>query len=430
MTTAAAVVGAPDPRLRRARFATAMLFLVNGALYASLVPHFPHIKAELGLGNALYGVAVAAFPCGALLVGPSAAALMRRFGSATVAVGATALLGVAVAAAAVGGTAVTLTAAFFVCGAADAVTDVAQNDQGLRVQRGYGRSVINTFHALWSAGCVCAGALASVFIAWQVPRVVHVGTAVVVLVGAGLAVRPLLLARDDAGDASPGTVPGHPADAARPGATRGVAARSVLMVLALAGLGLSGMLVEDAGSTWGGVYLQGTLGAPGAWAGGAFVAMVAAQFVGRLLADRLVDRFGRRAVVLAGGVATALGTGIMLAAPSVPVTLLGFAVAGAGCAPVVPAAMQRADELPGLKASTGLTVASLLMRAGGLVSPPLVGLVADTAGLRAGLLVLPLAGCATALLAFTLPRRHAPAAPGPAPASQPDPVPSVPPRAG
>ena len=79
-------------------------------------------------------------------------------------------------------------------------------------------------------------------------------------------------------------------------------------------------------------------------------------------------------------------------------TILGFAVAGFGVATLVPAAMHEADELPGLRAGTGVTVVSWLMRLGFLLSPPLVGLIADNAGLRVGLAVVPFAG----ILAFAL----------------------------
>lgn len=47
---------------RRARVAVAVLFFTNGALFANLLPRYPQIKADLGIGNAAYGLAVAAFP--------------------------------------------------------------------------------------------------------------------------------------------------------------------------------------------------------------------------------------------------------------------------------------------------------------------------------------------------------------------------------
>jgi len=121
-----------------------------------------------------------------------------------------------------------------------------------------------------------------------------------------------------------------------------------------------------------------------------------------VLGDPMVDRFGQRAVVRAGGVIAALGMGAALACPSVPGTIAGFAAAGFGSATLVPAAMHAADELPGLRPGTGLTVLTWLMRAGFLGSPIVVGAVADAVSLRAGLLTVPVAGIAVVVLARVL----------------------------
>lgn len=83
----------------------------------------------------------------------------------------------------------------------------------------------------------------------------------------------------------------------------------------------------------------------------------------------------------------------------------------------MPAAIHGADKLPGLRAGTGLTVVSWLMRLGLLVSPPVVGLVADAVGLRVGLLVVPLAGALVLVLAgvfvVSRPRHDTPRLPAP-----------------
>ena len=69
--------------------------------------------------------------------------------------------------------------------------------------------------------------------------------------------------------------------------------------------------------------------------------------------------------------------------------------------------MHAADQLPGLRAGTGLMVVSWLLRIGSVSSPPVVGLVADATSLRVGLLVVPVAGLAAMLLAMALsPRRQ------------------------
>ncbi|WP_208378785.1 MFS transporter [Cumulibacter soli] len=177
------------------------------------------------------------------------------------------------------------------------------------------------------------------------------------------------------------------------------------MLAALVIIAMAGSLVEDAGNSWATLYLT-SLGAPSAVAAFGFIALVGAQFVGRLLGDRVVDRFGQRAVARAGGLVVAAGMGVALAFPTVPGIIAGFAAAGLGVSTLVPAAMYEADELPGLRHGTGLTVVSWLMRLGFLLSPPVVGAIADATSLRVGLLIVPLAGIAVILLASVLhPRR-------------------------
>lgn len=415
------ILAGPAPDVRRARVAVAALFLTNGALFANLVPRYPEIKAGLDLGNATYGLAVAAFPAGAITAGLAAAALVRRFGSARVAVAGTVLTAAGLLLAGLAPALPLLVVALFAAGAMDAFTDVAQNAHGLRVQRRYGRSIINGFHALWSVGAVVGGGMAAAAIALGLPLGVHLAiTGALFAVVALVALRWCLPGLDgEAPDAVAAEAAATPAGApagAEPAGTgaalaRASRGRTAAVLAALVLVAVAGTLVEDAGSTWAAVYLSGSLGAPATLAAAGFVALVGAQFVGRLVGDRLVDRFGQRAVARTGGALVALGTGLTLAFPSVPGTIAGFAAAGFGVATLVPAAMQQADELPGLRAGTGLTLVSWLMRLGFLLSPPIVGLVADATSLRTGLLVLPLAGVVVVLLAGVLAPRRATSSP-------------------
>ena len=395
-----ATASRPDPVDRRARAAVLALFLANGAVFANLLPRYPEIKAGLEIGNAVYGLAVAAFPAGAFVAGLAAAALIRRIGSGRVAVIGTVCTSLGVLAAALAPATIWFAAALFLAGACDAITDVAQNAHGLRVQRRYRRSIINSFHAVWSVGAVLGGAMAAAAIAVDVPLGVHLGITAGLFSAVACAALPFCLPGQDRDSAAQGSV-----DADAPGRGR-PPARLVLVLLALVGIAVAGSAVEDSGISWAALYLSTSLDAPAALAATGFISLVGAQFVGRLLGDRLVDRFGQRAVARSGGVVVALGMGLALAFPGVPGTIAGFAAAGLGVATLAPATMREADELPGLRPGTGLTVVSWLMRVGFLLSPPLIGLVADATELRVGLLVVPLAGVAVAVLASVLPGRR------------------------
>lgn len=408
----------PAPVVRRARLAVGALFLTNGALLANLLPRYPEVKAQLGMENFVYGLALAAFPAGASLAGIAAGALIRRIGSAALATLGTVLIATGLLAAAWAPGALWFALALLAAGAFDALTDVAQNAHGLRVQRHLGRSVINSFHALWSLGAAIGGAMAAAAIALEVPLRAHLPVSGLVFsVVALLARRAALPGRDVDDTADPAGAATDTATSGRPGAGDAPAdtparrlaprrGRTAAVLGALVLIAIGGTLVEDSGNSWATLYLARDLGAASTIATTGFVALVGAQFMGRLLADPLVDRFGQRAVARTGGALIALGMGLALALPSVPGTIAGFALAGLGSASLVPSAMAQADALPGLRPGTGLTVVSWLMRLGFLTSPPLVGLVADAFGLRAGLLSVPLAGLAVVLLAGVLPARQ------------------------
>jgi MFS family permease len=112
-------------------------------------------------------------------------------------------------------------------------------------------------------------------------------------------------------------------------------------------------------------------------------------------------------VARAGGALTAAGMGLALALPSVPTTLLGLTLAGLGVATLIPAVYHAADELPGLPHGMGLAVINWLLRIGFLVSPPLVGALADATSLRVALLVVVVAGVGALVLGRALPGRAA-----------------------
>jgi fucose permease len=385
----------PAPVDQRARIAVAVLFLTNGAMFTNLLPRYPEIKASLQTSNTVFGLSVAAFPAGAMLSGLAAAALIRRFTSARVAVLSSLVIGLFTALAGMAPVAWAFALALFIAGAADSLTDVAQNAHALRVQRVYGRSIINSLHAIWSVGAVLGGVMGSAAIALGVSIPVQLAVSGTVLGLMCVISYRFLLAGPDHDES-----PAAQAERADTGEQRRVMMYAVLVLLAV--LAIAGAAVEDAGQSWATLYLHDGLGAPAAVAGFGFIALVGFQFIGRILGDRVVDRFGERNVARAGGLLAAVGMSLALAFPSVPATIVGFAAAGLGVATVVPAAFHAADNVRGLPPSTGLTLVTWLMRLGFLGAPPLVGAVADATSLRIGLLIVPVAGVVIMLAAGVL----------------------------
>lgn len=384
-------------RLRRARWGVSMLFMANGAMWANVTPRLPEIREHLGVSYGVFGVAVAFGSIGAIALGLIAGPMVRRFGSARVAAIALILEAFAIWGAGVS-TSVFIFAAFlFLNGALDSNTDVAQNDHGLVVQRRIGKSIINGLHAMWSAGAALGGVwgAAAVWLGLSIPIHLAVSTALFAVIG--FIAQRLMLPQDAEQDSEEETA-ARAVDTSA-GRRRGIPGAAALALGMLGLIGIAGALVEDSGFTWASSYLHDELGAASSIAGFGLVALMTFHFIGRIVGDKLVDRYGERMVARVGGLVTAVGMGLALAWPTIPGTIAGFAVAGLGVATTVPAAFAASETIPGLQRGTGLTIVSWILRVAFLASPPLVGAVADATSLRTGLMILPIAGIAVVLLA-------------------------------
>lgn len=377
------------PHVRRARAGVILLFFLNGVAWTSIVPRYAEIKASLELSDTWWGLAIALGPIGGLLSGLATAKLMRRFTSAAVAAISQALGILMLNLVANAPVAAMFAVGLFLLMGLDSICDIAMNSHGLRVQRLYRRSILNSFHAWWSVGAVTGGFIGSAFLQLGIPLWVQALVTSLIFMALSLYARSLLL---------PGPDPGIENVSIANDTKQRIPGTILLRLIALGALGASAGLIEDTGASWSAVYLERSFDVIPFVIGMGFVALQGAQVVGRFTGDRLVDALGMRVAVGQGAVIAAVGMGLALLFPTPVFTVVGFACAGWGVATAIPAAMHTADELPGLKVGTGLTIVTWMMRIGFLAGPPVIGALADVIELRWAMMVVPV----VAVLMLTL----------------------------
>lgn len=378
--------------------AVAVAFVANGLGGPSFLPRLPERQASLGLSDAGLGLVLVGLAFGALVASPYAGRLVGRIGSRPVVVGSATVLGGGLWAAGAAPEPAVLFAALAAIGAADAAMDIAMNANGAAYERRTGRSLMHRLHGAWSlgalaaAGVAAAAAAASVSLTWQL---VGVGA---VIAGSVLATRRGLVAGDAGDVAGEGDVPvsGDAGDVAGEGDTPAADAghapggpevrprtrsRFVGPLVVLGAATVGGAVIEGAPSDWSAIRLERLGVGPGGAALG-FAAFMAGMLTGRLVGDRLTDRFGGTAVLRGGmGLAAAgLLVGVVVDDPTV--FAVGLVLAGAGASGFFPLAFSAAGNTPGVPPGAGAATVSLTARLGFLVEPLVIGALADLFGLR------------------------------------------------
>lgn len=380
------------------------VFAVNGAVYGSLLPRYPQIADQVGASVGQFGLALAGIGVGGVTGAVVATRAVRAIGgprrALLVAGGAFLAAGVAVAAAP---SLALLVVAFAALGLFDGFVDTAMNQAGADLRERIGASVMGRLHASLAAATLIATAVGAL-VSGAVSVLVHLAVVAVVLLFVLLvALRALPAAPEPP---SSDRVSLH-ARAATPGPARASRRGPWWLVVVLAGL--AAVLIELPAQEWSGLLLARELSADPTVAGTGPLVAVAGVLVGRLGLDRAVDALGWRAVARLSGVVAVLGTivGLLLGAatrePAVLLVGLGVAAVGAGAA--VPLLFDRAGHLAarvGLAVDAGPGLVSGVFRLGVLISPLLVGAVAESAGLFVALGVTAVAGAMIAALAGPL----------------------------
>jgi MFS family permease len=390
------MASAASPRDRVARSGAAGAYFVQGMCFAALLTQVDELRAKFGFSESELSLVLLAVPVVAGVGSVVAGLLAARIGSAPVLrVGGIGVCA-AITAAGVVDERIALYAVLAVVGLFLGLVDATMNMQGVAVQRRYGRPVLASFHGVWSAGGI-VGALATfVTASLHLPLVATLGIVAVIGAAIALTAGPRLLRHDEEIAAAP-----DPAAAA---------ARIPWGPIVLVGIAMMFMYIADSAvSNWGSVYVRG-LGSSHAVAALGLGAYQTCMVLGRALTDRLVSRYGAVRTVAAGAVVGAIGLVIVAAAQHPYVGIAGFAVLGLGMCVVVPQSFTAADQLD--PAGSGIAVArvNLFNYAGFVIGAGLIGVVADSTGLRTAFLVPAVLAIGIVALAGSFrPRTPAPA---------------------
>jgi predicted MFS family arabinose efflux permease len=351
------------------QISTRIVFFIAGFGMAAWAPLVPFAKARTGISDGMLGLLLLCLGIGSILAMPLAGALAAEVGCRRVIVASALIVCLALPPLALVSSPPLLASALLLFGAGLGALDVSMNIQAIIVERASGRPMMSGFHGLFSlGGIVGAAGITALLGAGASP------VTATLLVIAGIGVALAMAAR-------------HllPYGGKRDGPAFAVPHGVVLLI---GGLCFVLFLTEAAVLDWSAVFLTSARGMNPSYAGLAYAAFAITMTIGRLLGDRIVQRFGNDNIIAFGGLCAATGFALVALVPSWPVTVLGYAVVGAGCSKVVPVLFTSVGRQSTMPENLAVPAITALGYAGIFVGPAGIGFIAHAASLSAAFLIL------------------------------------------
>ena len=374
----------PTPAARAGRRAVGALFLINGALIGVWASRIPAITLQYDLSSAMLGVLLLILALGAVIAFPFSGFFMDRVGAGKVTRVTTAAYVLSLVLIPLAPNTIALAATLWLFGAVHGAMDVAMNGWAAKLEAGYGRPIMSSFHALFSVG-TGFGAASTYFAA-----------------SAGIGLFPHMLAAAVVGALVLAWAWWQPEGCDMTPQAKRKAPLIVLprgQLLAIALIAFCASIGEGGNADWGGLFLIASGGASEARAALAYTAFSIAMVTVRFAGDRLIAMAGPQRVVRLSGLAAITGGLVTMLAPGLELKLLGFVGLGAGFAMISPIAYSRAANDRDLPAGAGLAAVATMGYGGMLIGPVIIGALASFLGISTAFGIMILLG--TGILLFS-----------------------------
>ncbi|AZS85800.1 MFS transporter [Streptomyces griseoviridis] len=360
--------------LRRGRASLAFSFFAQGVAFALLVTRIPAIQDRYGVSDALLPVFLAAVPILAGVGSVTTEQLVKRIPPSRLLRWSQPVVLLALLGAGAGDGVAQLAVALGCFGLAVGALDASMNMLGVSLQRTYGRSIMLSFHAVYSLGGIVGASLAWVGAHWQLALWVSYLPVVAVLLPAALVGSRWYV---DGKAAEPG--------AEGAGSESGTLVFTLLLPLCL--VMTFAYIGDSTVSNWSAKYLQDVLGSSEQLATVPYNVYMVTTLLGRTIGDFGVRRFGAVVVVRAGALVAACGFAVVAVAPGAWVGMAGFTLLGLGLCVLVPQTFAAAGRLFPGASDAAIARLNIFNYVGFLIGSPLVGALGDTWSYRGAMLV-------------------------------------------
>ena len=244
------------------------------------------------------------------------------------------------------------------------------NAEPLEVQYLYSKSIMTTFHAIWSLAGFTGAGLGYVMVTQHIDPSFH-------LLGVGV---PMLAV----------TVVFFPMTVACESSKEKTKFFSMpdKTLLKFAVICFVSMACENTMYDWSGIYFQSVLHALQKITTAAFVFFMTAVTIGRFAGDYAVMRFGIKNILQYSAILVASGFIICFVLPFIMPTILAFVLIGIGVSCTIPLVFSITGKSSGLSSGTALASILTVGYLGFLVVPPMLGYISEVLRMKWAFLIM------------------------------------------
>lgn len=374
----------PSPlRAPRAyRIAISCFFFIQGLTFASWASRIPDIKNALQLSDAALGAILLSLPIGQFFALALSGYVVTRYGSRIVLTTTSILYPATLLLIGLASGPLALITALLLTGFFGNIYNIAVNTQAVGIEALYGRSIMASFHGLWSLAGFTGGLIGTFMIAKDLTPFQHYW----IVNGLTLLLTFLFVGSTLPRDA--GTSDAKPKLFVKPD--------GLIFVLGI--VAFSCMVCEGTMFDWTGVYFEKIVKTPKELTRLGFAAFMSTMAGGRFIADFLITRLGARLMLQISGIMIFTGIAILVAFPSFVPSIAGLLIAGFGVSSVVPIAYGLAGQSKTMPAGQALAAVSSLGFLGFLIAPAMIGFISEAYSLRLAFGLIALMGLVVVFL--------------------------------
>lgn len=371
---------------RAYRVSVSAFFFIQGLVFASWASRIPDIKAALHLNDAALGGVLLAIPLGQMSAMALSGYLVSRFGSRKMLVIAAMFYPAMLVSLGAVTSVWQLVAGLFCFGISANMCNISVNTQGVGVERLYQRSIMATFHGLWSLAGFTGGLISTLMVGFDIPPLWHFCIIFAVTAILLVTMRGSLLPRDE-----------QKKEKEEQKKKTFVKPDKFIILLGLIAFGC--MACEGTMFDWSGVYFETVIQPSKELVRLGYVAFMCTMACGRFTADKLVTRFGVIPVIRTSGIIIATGLLLSVIFPYLVTATIGFLLVGFGTSSIVPLCYSMAGKSKVMQPGVALATVSTIGFLGFLLGPPVIGFVAQASNLRWSFALIAVIGLMTTLLA-------------------------------